>query len=228
MPELLRLLETDFTKALYPKRHDFEWRTVTNVRNFTEDRHLEYVGKGASCIVVAIPGDTKRVVAFNHYPSTPQEMKLVFYTQRLLVTLFPHNLPRFYAAFSDNENDNILSGTIRQRIKRRFGERVPTDEYKRAVKYRFENVEKELRKIDLAIGFDDFEKNFDVGSDGGEYFLDTPYMPYFRAINRTKILEYMRTNRNPKYSKYEIHVVNKTIKRIAALEDTKYNVPSFA
>jgi hypothetical protein len=156
----------------------------------------DVIGKGSECIVVPIEGEEKKIAAYSYSRElSPSQAKRIFYLQRIFSTLFPHNFPHFYASvgsLSRSEGEEGVTGTIRHKIdgiatkeaiKRHpsLDKNLPFLEKARANLRRalpphfpFSEV---LRACKKEMGFDlhhdSSTVNFLLGSDGGEYYVDT-------------------------------------------------------
>ena len=117
-----------------------------------------------------------KVIAINYRDLNPEIAKQIFYRQRILSTLFPHNFPHYYASFVGKDG---YGGTVRQEI---------TTDSHNEVKYPFRKVREALEQIQLPIRIDTQDpKNFVVGIDGGEYYLDAPEEVFPNGWNQQKI-----------------------------------------
>jgi hypothetical protein len=212
MPESLTGDEIAFGQSIYLKRNDEK-----AVRNLvSEQPELQYIGKGAECTVIGQLGFEHRVTAFKYSEMEPAEMLNIFYTQRILSTLFPHNFPRFYTAFYGDKDKKIPAGTIRQKVDSKLEGRYVrySTETSKVTKFRFSDVVKTLNQLNIGIGFDPKTKNYDIGPDGGEYYLDTPIMGIFKDWDKKRILGYMHKH---KYSKSDIRSISGSIDRLVVI-----------
>jgi hypothetical protein len=57
---------------------------------------LDYAGAGSESIVVSDKNNPEVVTAFNYFHYSPEKAKQIFYTQRIMSILFPHNFPHLY------------------------------------------------------------------------------------------------------------------------------------
>lgn len=121
----------------------------------------EFIGKGSECIVVGHPENDEKVVAYKYSKSFehPLQALEIYHFHRLFNTLFPHNFPRFYASFGGEK-----SFTVRERIH---------SGGTKTIKYPFSEVEKTCESLGIPLSADDSKGNFIIGSDGGQYFIDT-------------------------------------------------------
>ena len=190
MPKL-ELPQNNFTKAIQEKVRLTRcnmWEDETG--QFAKENDQEVIGSGAECI--AVPGEkigeTETVVAFNYFDMNPLRMKEIFYAQRILSTLFPHNFPHFYVATGADPKDlSKLSGTIRQRIERNSSKNIP-------VIFPLEKVKETCRDIGLPLFISENTYNQMIGEDGGEYFIDTVDAFPPERINTVKLFSYMKEN----------------------------------
>lgn len=210
-----------------------------HMEKIVREGKIEIIGKGAECVVISPkkhPGkkaggiwqkpelrDDIAVAIDYRLITAPDEAKRVFYTQRVLSTLFPHNFPRFYTSYGGDKQVS-LSGTIRQRIHKRKG-------FWTRVKYPFRHVEDTVRELGLSINFDTNPVNFMIAGDGGEYYLDKSRVygtwadkEGFYRWDSAKIAEYMGTNG---YTDIQKRIVSKSIDRLRSLSynDVRKNKP---
>lgn len=216
MPELISEREKSFARDIYSR-----WAESSGImlRKLTKAKELEYIGHGAECAVVAQPDGPHRVTAFRYNEMSPDRAKKIFYLQRVLSTLFPHNFPRFYTVFYGNDQDKIPGGSIRQRIWEQFGGRKNDSQYKDSIKYKFEDAINILEQIGIPVSFDTFDLNFDVGPDGGEYYLDTPIFLNIGKFKKAKVIDFMKRHKDKPsgYSNADIRLVSKSIDRLKEL-----------
>jgi len=181
-----------------------------------EKRGLEFLGQGAECIVTSVDGEKKIVAAHIRYGAElePRHAKQAFYLQRILETLFPHNFPHCYAAFGKKEEGSVphASGTIRERVHKGTG--IRGWYHRQRPKYPFSKVEEEVENMGVSVGIDFFKKNFIVGADGGEYYVDTLDNFEPKEWNIEKIMAYMDGRHYSEEAKY---VVRNSIDRLMHL-----------
>lgn len=188
-----------------------EWGKL---RKLVEDYNEEYVGHGAEAVVVRDRGnpDSSKLLAFYYKDATAERAKMIFYLQRVLSTLFPHNFPHFYASFGKDSRSQGegISGNIRQEV-----DYLPHDPFTEIIsaRYPFSQVDKSLDKLGIKISFDRIA-NFVQGIDGGEYYVDTVANSNIRDWSLDKILDYMRKNN---YSNEDIDIVRRSIKRLKSI-----------
>lgn len=201
-----------------------------------------FIDYGNECVVFQT-GERKRsrmVVAINYRnPTTPEKAKKIFYLQRVLSTLFPHNFPRFYAATGKHparKEEMAVTGTIREekRGKRIRPERIKDTEQERGilrtllgkgVKHPFGRVLQTCKELSLPVSFDPADVNYIIGKDGGVYYLDVPLSEYGGEWKIPKILQYMdratTSSGEPIYQKKDRQIVLRSIQRLAELGPTK-------
>jgi hypothetical protein len=208
-----------------------------------KNQGLEVVGQGHESVVFSpekrglLPDWVKDapdklrddvVIAIDKLSIRPKEAKILFYTQLLFSTLFPHNFPRFYAAFGSTKYDEP-SGTIRQKLTKAS---IPPD----TISYPFSQVETELPKMGILLQFDyGHWWNFLVTDQGEEYYVDKPqlikpslqeeyeginrYPTVSSHINREQLAEYLATS--PHYSDPTKVKILRIVERISELEQKK-------
>lgn len=215
------------------------------------DRKLkEMLGSGEESIVVPDPSGTRDTIAvafaYRDKEMAPERAKGIFYLQRIFSTLFPHNFPHFYFAAGRPERPRrekdaaAPTGTIRQRIRGlRHGQQGyfadiagspyvnPADlagkEMRVAIHYPFEQVRQICSKeFGIEFRYDRSTCNFILGSDGGEYYVDTiepaAYTHAFSGKAIDAVVSYMRKN---EYDEKDIAAVRKSIDRFRQLWEEK-------
>ena len=188
------------------------------------------IGAGAECIVTSIEGKPQEVAAYTYRMLSPAEAKRVFYTQRILSTLFPYNFPHFYAAIGAESSHKRATGTIRQKVVEESENKIAQSLTKLlyahspfqnkllrktlAIKHPWEKVIEESKKIELQLPVDYVGKNnFMLGADGGEYYVDRSSID-LSGVNQGKIHEYMKQNG---YSEQDIEIIETSLNRLKAL-----------
>ncbi len=193
----------------------------------------EVLGWCGECVVVPVHGKESLASAYIYKPYSPVEARGIFYVQRVLSTLFPHNFPKFYAAFGaemppdlkERTSSHRPTGTIRQRI---IGETMKPPKnveeqesfippYSRSVDHPFSRVTQEMQKVGLQLQFDMYEPNFMLGTDGGEYYVDQTGSNAEDIVeNKGEILRYMAEH---DYSKDATRLVRLAIDRLVVLRN---------
>jgi len=183
---------------------------VEEVRRGVEEGGEEFVGWGGESIVILKKGCPEKVIAISYGEDreSPTEAKSDYYLHRVFSTLFPHNFPKFYASFGGE-----YAGTIRQKVekagkKRIFQKRLPT-------KYPFTKVERTCEELGIPLYFQVLPKNFIVGADGGEYYVDRLIGPKRYDWNITKIVGYMDSTGG--FAEKDKRVVIRSIERLKGL-----------
>ena len=192
------------------------------------------IGSGAECVVTPIEGKEQKVAAYAYQELSPYKAKKIFYLQRIFSTLFPHNFPHFFASLGSlqKEDEQRLTGTIREKIS---GRRKTSFDYKFEGKewditlldrarmlfkrnpknrYPFKKVETECLKLGLFSPIGHSSGNFVLGTDGGEYYVDT----LKHLIGGTKIDKIKKYMVDHDYSDQDIRLVEKSFERLNQLE----------
>ncbi len=207
------------------------WHFETE-QNWAEN-HERVIGKGAECVVTELNRRPQEVVAFRYSNMPPARAKQTYYAHRIFSTLFPHNFPRFVAAFAEDQEKGRLGGTVRKKVEGRrihFWEKPPNSIELGAtrlakklailvnpsIKFPFSRVVDFKRKTGTAGLFDHFDDNFMIGADGGQYFVDTIH-PYGKKFvwDFDKILDYMNVNN---YSPKDRRTVEMSLNRLKNLD----------
>jgi hypothetical protein len=102
----------------------------SEIESIVRSEDMNVIGRGAECVVIEPKNHLQRKsLLFGRHPLRKDlvvaidykkiedldEAKKIFYVQRILSTLFPHNFPKFYTSYGGGINGE-KSGTIRQRI----------------------------------------------------------------------------------------------------------------
>lgn len=188
-----------------------------DVSRLAKEYGVELIGDGVECAVVSVNGESRHVVALRYKEMSPEYAKETYYLQRILSTLFPYNFPHFHASFSGDNKNEILPGTIRQKIEKS----------KHAIaKYPFGQVLNQMTRMGIReyISMDTSDFNFQIAPDGGQYFLDTPKVNE-KLWDKELFTIYMRNNLNQegqKYSQKDIKLVQSSIDRLQNLGRIKF------
>jgi len=195
-----------------------------DIKDLVERFGAEYIGAGCDCVVIGTKDKPEKVVAINYRDLSPELAKQIFYRQRILSTLFPHNFPHFYASIAGKDN---YGGTVRQRINGNSlgkieGKGIISDPEGK-VKYPFEKVIEVCRQIGIPLSVDtQDDKNFVLGEDGGVYYLDSPEEAFPGKWDEVKITEYMENAHDETgeiaYDENDRIIVGKSLKRIQDLK----------
>lgn len=154
----------------------------------------EILGAGGQRFVIPNPENPdKEALAFMYQGElTTEQAKQIYYSQKIMSTLFPHNFPKTYAVTAGSFLGENIPVEIRQRVN---GEH-PTDinkitnTPKNKIIYLFDSIKKLIQgeipikypyskvfdffeKMDLNYYTGDNEGNFINSEDGGQYFVDT-------------------------------------------------------
>lgn len=170
---------------------------------------IDFVGVGLQSIVVGHK-DQEKVVAYpveKEFVASAFKASQTFHIHRLLSLLFPHNIPKFYYLGFD---DGVVS--IRQRIK------TTSDQ---SVTWPFDQVRSFLQETDIPARFDENAVNFEVGQDGGQYYLDTVknYSHQWRNWDIQKIEDWAQTNQ-PDLSENQLDAIRKSVVRLREIGQT--------
>ncbi len=199
MPEFFNYRMIELTRAA--RKVDFFGRT-----RVPKKYGLQYVDDGAARIVVSPSKQSKVVFASDFITETTwNRVQGLYYAHRILHTLFPNNFPIIHTSFNSKKYN--ISGTVRQKIRPQF--------FHKKAKYPFEAVEEITTALGLPISFDHASwRNFMVGRNGGEYYLDTVCLYHNSSTYRwdmRKIIAWMHQN---EYSQSDCRIVEKSIKRL--------------
>lgn len=222
-------------------------RILEIVRNGAVE--AKYLGNGSDSIVVTFPDKAGIVVAYtfdNNFNSrhagfwTPEKAKRMFYINKILATLFPHNFPnlrfvvgkpewnlmrRLFDRFKYRKQP-VLFGSIREKVEGVGGVRIGS-------KNPFQHVLDSLLEIGIdrpEVFFDDKSHvkdfkhaNIISTANGNEYYVDVIDKSRFGDPRRfdaelinfgQSILGYMKRKN---YDEYSIAHVSKMIQRLKLL-----------
>ncbi|OGM29299.1 hypothetical protein A2801_02115 [Candidatus Woesebacteria bacterium RIFCSPHIGHO2_01_FULL_41_10] len=179
--------------------------------------NFDYVNNGTECVVVSEPGRDNTVVAIDYAEyETVQAAKEIFYTQRVLSTLFPDNFPHFYTSYGREpllakaSGKAKFSGTVRERV-------IPAEPGTNA-QHPFAKAKAEIRRLSLPVSFDSSPGNYMLGENGGQYYVDKPQIQP-GSWNREQIIGYMEDRG---YSDTDKRIVDLSIQRIGELRINAY------
>jgi hypothetical protein len=245
MPELVDANMQGISSEVYRA----DWRTIelspADMADIAANYAGEYVDHGGECVVVS-PADyttsdhsprSEVVVALDYSRiRDPLEAKLIFYTHRVMSTLFPHNFPHFRTSVGSEDQQHGVSATIRDRIfPHTDGATGMVSELDEGSPYPFSRVNQAIRKLDLPVLLDDYANTEDYGSDGGQinylkgadggvYYLDiVELLPeeYEKKWDTSKIMSWMEQQN---YSPQDRRIVSSGIRRLQQLAKDE---PSF-
>ena len=172
------------------------------------------VGRGTESVVEVHPHRENVVAAHlvNQTESTG-EMRKIYFTHRVLHTLFPNYFPAIHAAFERTEEKR--GGTIRSRVD------VKRDKHGTLGRWlspkSFRRVEDELQSMGISAAFDELStKNFGRAKDGYEQYLDVaPNLAKSLIAQKDRVIKHMRENG---YVEGDITKVSNSIDRLALLQ----------
>lgn len=173
-------------------------KTILDAVRRTEAAGQKAIGIGGECVVIPHEKDGKLVVAIHYDGLTKEQARLLYYQQRVLSTLFPHNFVPFYMTYpSQDEKGSGI--TIRAKIEGVGGTSLVHDPQAQTLSMTdaaYSRIMREKKKAELdanevnikfplmialqqleEMGFpfeaDVFPQNRIIGTDGGEYYVDT-------------------------------------------------------
>lgn len=196
--DLIDSLQIDKVQYLYPPSEN-------ELQKKAELYEEEYIGSGDESIVLA---SGERVQAYSYKGVSPEVAKLIFYKQRIMSTLFPHNFPHFFASFGSlgksSESYN-QSGSIRQKIEMSKSQQIS---------FPFESVVEICSEWNIPLDTDPAMHNVATGTDGGEYYLDTLAVNYEDPLKYSNAVLYAQDHN---YSQEDIRILLFSAQRIAEL-----------
>ncbi|HSA83318.1 MAG TPA: hypothetical protein VLF20_00345 [Patescibacteria group bacterium] len=177
---------------------------------------MEYLGDGAGRLVIADPRRPDKALAFSksYMPFTSDQAKRVYYFYSILNTVFPHNFPHVYSATGAESAETVpfFRGTVRERI---VAKRTYPLLRRFQIRYPFSQVERICKKLDIPLYTDRHSKNFIVGKDGGEYYVDMTSPPQADRLNA--LVAYM----GDKFSQTDVQKVQRQINRLRILQNRR-------
>lgn len=223
MPEFVDASMMRVAGALIDKKEELhkerDFFTNAQMEEIVKKEDLQFIARGGECVVIA-PRDHSKpdlplrddIVIATDFEDIENnlESKKIFYAHRIMSTLFPHNFPRFFTSYGSSAKAE-KSGTIRQRIYEMQGEIKDED-----IKYPLDVVDEATTEMgELPIKIDPWSsKNFIVGKDGGEYYVDKIRLDDKPVWHTDKILAYMEKN---KYDPIDQRIVIRSIARLQEL-----------
>lgn len=196
--------------------------TTVTTKELARMYNKRFIGVGRESVVVAIPGSDKKILAFSFKKLDPFRAKEMYYLQKIFSTLFPHNFPKVYASFSEDEKKKRVSGTVREYVRplmSKYGivETIVTSEKGKKIKYPFSHALRILNNLGIPLNIDAKSDNFVVGDDGGEYYVEPVkrFQPFlWQSGKRESILRFMEYYG---YSSRDMRVVSHSIDRLFQL-----------
>ncbi len=175
-----------------------------------------------------------RLYAVSYFKeATAKHAKGLFWSHKMFSTLFPHSFPRIYASFGNQDEEpvdtesggwpKILTGTVRERI-------YTTTEEDPKPRHPFSRVAQfcQINGESLRFIFDTTNyRNFLIGQDGGEYYVDEILDPkrISQWLTRDSILRWMdsepvadkKTGEGGKYTEEEKRMATRCLRRLQEL-----------
>jgi len=182
----------------------------SELNNLTKKHGQKYIDHGAEVVVVRNKDRPDTLLALNFKNVESKEAKQTFYLHRLFSILFPHNFPHFYASTgvdAESPQSGII-GTVRQEIKR--ARKAKRDK----ILYSIFDVQETCNKLCIGFYVDEDESNLIIGTDGGEYFVDTLHPDEIFNLDEGRILKYMEEK---KYKPEDIAAAKTSLERLKAL-----------
>ncbi len=235
MPELTEAQEITQIKTEMETRSEFKVLPREEVSQVVEKYDKEFVGKGAECVVFSERDESRKskylglgkkpfkdnvVVAVDYsMVLDPNRAKEIFYTHRIMSTLFPFNFPRFATSFGSSDKVEGVSGTVRQKIDIVEEGGKGAHNLDVGSPHPFETVERVVDKLGLPLNLDKSGFNFGKDKHGNVYFLDklrlkeagSSWSEKDTVWDLDAIGDYMDKN---KYSDLDKRIITKSINRL--------------
>ncbi len=165
------------------------------------------VASGSEQMAFQHPTDPNKLQFVSYQEVNPDRAKLVFYTHRVLHTLFPHNFPRIYASFGEKEG--FTSGTVREKVVSDRQEKKPQHSLQKA----FDTLA-ELGFKPVVEYSSSSVHNVMTSSDG-EYFIEV-ITKTLRDFDQEKVMQYMT---NTMFSLHDKEAVQRALQKIAEIRE---------
>ena len=226
MPEL-GIPRTEFTDAIKDYETNFYERDYDqeHLQKIMDTFDAKFVGDGGEVFVYDYnlqkqSSKKEKIIAFRYEGMEAEEMKRIFYTQRLLSNLFPDKFPTFSAAFS-GPNDESEAGTIRTKVQNAHtldrlvtaGEMTPEDMVQRVHNFNNE-IRDMLSKINIKPSFDLNLANYMLNQEGTLYYVDALDIKFDDNFNLDIVRPLMEQQG------YSIKQINTALKAIQRLNQT--------
>lgn len=186
-------------------------------REIVDQSGMDYINHGSESVIIRTkPDGTVPEVVFSldyKFIKDPKTAKEIYYSHRILSTLFPHNFPKFYSSWGSDDADS--SGQVRENFlnKGNFSN-DSLDKLNSQSKYPFDEVIKAKEALKLPFYFDSGYSNFHPGFDGGVYYLDW-VKKEDKPFDTQAILSWMDVKN---YSDNDKNIVRRSIERLETLK----------
>lgn len=183
---------------------------------------INFVGEGGRVVVAAIESDPDRLVAVSYKEMSPEEVKAIYYNQKILKILFPENFPIIYAGYGRKDGKGF-SVTFRERV---WGTKFTKTQVEMMMKRNaadsktvdngFDKVILACNEMNIPFYFDLNERNYMKSIDGDEVYVDTINFRFWTHEMKERVLEYMKKNT---YPEKEIQLAAVYIDRLLTLNE---------
>lgn len=192
----------------------------------------EYLGEGAESLVIIHPDNPNLIIGYVHLESSANKWhyhlapSIIYHSHRIWSTLFPHNFPEIKFASSGPD-----AKTVRERIMGHTELDYETNPKLRTskpdIKYPFNKVYEAVMNHNLPEPYiDNFESNFIISDDGGQYYVDLVvesrfYEIDFQTWDLDNLLRFLREKRRELSGSEKLKVL-KSAERINQIKIAKY------
>ncbi len=203
----------------------------------TEEMRQKALGIGKECVVIPHEKNGKLVVAIHYKGMTRYDARRLYYEQRILTTLFPHNFPAFHMVFP-SQKEMAVGVSLRARINGAGGTAFshtpgsgsPTstedpnkndaflekereyNAHRSQIRFPLKRATDGLEEMGLYFNVDDFVGNQIIGEDGGEYYVDSGGF-----VTPQSVPDVLRKMERFGYDAEAIHTVKECFDRLDAL-----------
>lgn len=215
MPEVPKRINAAVAQAknLLPSGDDFIGDYDVRHSQFDQQGKKEVitnagiVAHGAEQMAFAHPTNPNRLQFVSYVDMEPNRAKLVYYTHKVLHTLFPYNFPRIHASFG--MKTGFTSGTVREKVVRDSQVKKLNNPLKKA----FDTLEELGFKP--VVEYSKLDAHNVIVSTEGEYFVEV-ITKTLRDFDPVKVMQYMRSR---KFSFRDIETVQKALQKIAGIRE---------
>lgn len=193
-------------------------------RQIKKSAHREgfkFVGTGVESVVVQYPRNKDKLLALGLEQSEASMQKRLFYLNRLMRVLFPHNFTKLFFVSGKPDRSRVVGKQTKNNLTIQARERIKSSHSDWAIHDFYKSVLLPIQSGKLGVEFYNLDANADnliIGLDGGQYLVDPINPEHVRRINVEKLEAYMREN---KYSESDIDMALRSARRFIALSEAE-------
>ncbi len=214
--------------------------TIYGALQAAESTRQTVLGAGGQCVVMPHEKGDKVVVAIHYDGLSKRSARLLYYQQRILHTLFPHNFVPYYMTYGAKEGGR--SGvSIRARItgkggthlthspkspksitdreyalemkKEKFNELI---EHEHLIQYPLDEAIRAVKEMGFPFAPDIAPVNRMIADDGGEYYVDSD--GFYDSVYRLSPKAVLSAMSRRGYGKDAIAIVQKCVEAMKDIE----------